>query len=817
MAVRSAIIPMLQEVQFLLGFCSSSQIVRKLNSYQGDRSATATSDPGRLFPAWVTVRLRSGVRPEVLLDELETTRDRLKFRDHKVVLTDVLVAFGLAGRNLGATFRSELGFVTPVDAPAQPSLTPDPPIVASAPAKIRKQPNQSGSTSKASRLKWWSHKRNSTTEVRARTPDTDSDRRPSLPIELTFGRQPRRSTTSLGSSGASGSVLSDGSDSTAASDLLASLLAFENAAEKRVIILDHLLKARFDVWNDLHDDWFLGLGKVEADQILAWLEKRLVGKRDVMDLKTVFVELRALFHLPVYVVPFSSRGSRYRAKGLLAVPPLSVTPSPPQDSVSSSPRDGTGSVASQYTAVSTSPSFDLDQYLCDITPSVDGHDSPPQFNPHPESPAKEDCLPLTAPRRRAASNDGIVVTTGIVPTTSAHLQRSSFLSTYTIEEAKESLAQEVVLSISKTNRPNSLVMRDGFAGLDRYDALGREVPVTAAAGSLAEWLKKPPTMYSLRKGIASQPDLIAPAFVYQPKPKPKSVVSPVKVDSPGSPPDEYFPSLRRNRHNLITSRPSAWEMRSKAKSPPPPIVPPKLPTFRHQLGTPINATFGTSGGRSLPNTPLQQGRGSTPEMRTPKYVRNANRDCTIVDGTISPSLVPLDKGVIYDAVPGTPGSRSVFGPASVSKSGSYFAGNAPGPTKLSPEYKPLPRVPGPQTHSPPPPLHHKASQPTTIDASPLAKMLSLFEVVGGVSQVKSHLTLGDFEAALGQIIGSMDHVVAQWVLDQVETMVSLVSVAYQKRKTLIRGERRALRRPHCPLPTVSRSTALLRVPANGPC
>ena len=117
-------------------------------------------------------------------------------------------------------------------------------------------------------------------------------------------------------------------------DLLAALMTFDNPEDIRFILLDHLLGMRYRLSEYEQSDWCLGDGKYSADELLTGIEARLVGRKDVMGLRGIFVDLRASFGLPEYLDIFNTAYKvRHRDAGVMSdhlsnVPPrLSLAPS----------------------------------------------------------------------------------------------------------------------------------------------------------------------------------------------------------------------------------------------------------------------------------------------------------------------------------------------------------------------------------------------------------------------------------------------------------------------------------------------------------
>lgn len=356
---------------------------------------------------------------------------------------------------------------------------------------------KSSLTVKAPSPKWWTHRRNnSSTSKLHLAPLFNPDRRPSLPVisspsflssNASFGR-PVLAYQSSSSLGTVNPRLSTSSRETT-QDLLASLMTFEKPEDIRMIVLDRLLGMRYKIGFDSEADWYLGQGKLAADEVMSTLELRLVGKKDVMGLKRTFDGLRELFALPLSLKPVSIYKPKHRSIETV-VDQFPVVPL--RHSLLSSASEAAEPAASHRRSISTinyaerDASFDLDQYISDITP-LQGE--PTGSFGEPNS-AKSDTRRLK--RRSAGAESAFTMTTMF----SDLAHRASILSSFTIREARREDPAQGMTAATSFNLPRRVI------------SLGDIEVGSAESSSHDHW--------SIRQGSVSEPDLLEMLTTYEP-------------------------------------------------------------------------------------------------------------------------------------------------------------------------------------------------------------------------------------------------------------------------------------------------------------
>jgi len=233
-------------------------------------------------------------------------------------------------------------------------------------------------------------------------------------------------------------------------DLLASLMTYDNPEDVRFILLDYLLALRYRLGERQQDDWCLGQGKLIADETLTGIEVRLVGRKDVMGLRSIFDDLRTVFDLPERPNTVTSGYKARHRAGPQAPRRASATP----NRASRTPSAGghpeahppTRNLESQASIRSSERghSFDLDQYLQDISPL--GDETVPD-NWSTASPAEEWIFTQRVTGRLSATSGSVPMTASLLinpsdraGSRSAHC--SSMLSVFTIKQARREYHQE---------------------------------------------------------------------------------------------------------------------------------------------------------------------------------------------------------------------------------------------------------------------------------------------------------------------------------------------------------------------------------------
>ncbi|KAK4687654.1 hypothetical protein P7C73_g2461, partial [Tremellales sp. Uapishka_1] len=327
--VQLIIIPALQRIRFQLGFVTSSQLVVRFNS-----EPTAGFDPSHKVLAWLTIRLRTGHEPQALGEELLASRARLSIPQHKDIITSILTQLSLLDRDQVDSEDGPL-VVTP--------STPTSPTTRSSPKKKTFSLLSPRSTRLAT-PKWFSHRQSSSSSSSLPFSAYQAERRPSLPIISSPWTPPTSDTSS--------SVLASSSSlrlqAPIPPGLLSEIMTFSEPEEIKLILVDYLLEAKYFIKEEYETDWFLGSGRQIANDVLSGLECKLVGKKDVMGIRTVFNELRAGFHLPPLDADFQIQKPRRKGGDTPKSQSFNFEPIRERD-----------------------VSFDLDQYLSDITPPPD--------------------------------------------------------------------------------------------------------------------------------------------------------------------------------------------------------------------------------------------------------------------------------------------------------------------------------------------------------------------------------------------------------------------------------------------------------------
>ncbi|ORY31631.1 hypothetical protein BCR39DRAFT_526040 [Naematelia encephala] len=430
------VIPALQRIRFELGFVTSCQLAQLLDA--NSISSNHLFDPYQLVSAWLVRRLSLGIAPQTLVDELVGCRDKLTNTVHQATLTTVLADFGLLGRSRSMLENSVL---------SQFGVIPAMPCTPKSTHGRRRNKTTSFLTKSVPRRtmpcapRWWVHRRNNSSSIKIQSPPFNADRRPSLPsmstplsVSISAFSSPQSPATTSSPSRSDVSTPPESSSTTfrlnvspSESELLSSMMAFSNPEDMRLILLDHLLSVRYGLKYDAQDDWFLGTGRRVVEETMASLETKLVGRKDVMGLKGIFTDLRDIFHL-VRAPPIPLQPAFRRRQHLLD----NFPDVPPRD------------IASPFSFRERDESFDLDQYIADISfsyPLTDtkemNEDEVPDFSqPHDSTPEVE-----LLRRGSAGAESMLSMTSGSKSTRrtsllSDHtLQRASLLSDYTIREA----------------------------------------------------------------------------------------------------------------------------------------------------------------------------------------------------------------------------------------------------------------------------------------------------------------------------------------------------------------------------------------------
>ncbi|KAK8853398.1 hypothetical protein IAR55_004104 [Kwoniella newhampshirensis] len=437
--LQSDILPILHRVRFNLGFVTSSQLITKLNNGFTNTSIehgrVQAYQPFQIVKAWIERRLCAGVAYQIILDDLKAVRNRAENEEHKHIIIDVLADIGILQRSQDEERYDQFGF----------DLSPSPLITSPIGSKrtrtlsalfqsqkMGRKSSHQGMTS----TKWFSHKRNMSNASKTHLVNPDQ-RRPSLST---------MSTMSVNSAAAPQSPTLVGTPMSATfpdyinnrcssstirlatslhDDVFASLMAFTDPEDVRAVLLNHLMEMRYHVHGQEEEGWFLCGGKDRAEDLLNHLERKMVGKKDVMGLREVFTSMRAAFDLTPLTTSMVRR-------------PSNVPTSP---------------TSLEFPAHGRGVSFDIDQYLAEIAPPIRSADIV-------EEDVEQEEM-LSAPTRESVGAQSILTTASHATSDSqCHAgRRASRLSDFTIREAKveyplESKAVEYHLSKSPVNPDN---------------------------------------------------------------------------------------------------------------------------------------------------------------------------------------------------------------------------------------------------------------------------------------------------------------------------------------------------------------------------
>ena len=378
--VETIILPILHDVRFQLGFVSASQLVARLEAKASSRLSAlgVGSDPYQLVYAWTTRRLRAGREPQQLVNSLLSAHGRLTGDSQKQALASVMADLGLLGRRQ-----------TPSEDLESPPLgTPSPEASSTAATSTSTLANYK--KAKAASLPAMSASSLTMTPVtRNRSPHSVYSHSSS-------------STTSLSTPG---QLVSRAIVQTSVADILSAMMTSSDPEDMRFILLDYLLDLRYRLSENSEDDWFLGCGRRLADEVTQAIEGILAQRQDVMGLQATFTHIRSLFDLPT-TAHNDSPTSEARPNVIREEAPMV----PPR------------TTASPFEVRERDASFDLEQYLADITDRG-------------EAGKTEQERPATTSSRRASADEVSMLTVLTSDTFGPLTERGSLLSSFTIREA----------------------------------------------------------------------------------------------------------------------------------------------------------------------------------------------------------------------------------------------------------------------------------------------------------------------------------------------------------------------------------------------
>ncbi|BEJ00079.1 hypothetical protein CcaverHIS631_0411210 [Cutaneotrichosporon cavernicola] len=436
----AAVINALNDVRFQLGLVNIVHLVGRLGAQGTSRSA---GDATHLLCAWVVRRLSSGMEPQTVADHLSAMRERLP-EPAGDVLPDVLALFCLDGR------------------PPRTSAT----VTEDTRARPRTLSRISLRATKRRTLPlplWLSPKASPNLKL----PPLDSNRRPSLPALLLPATPPRsndsegspRQGTPTSDSSSPCSTLGTYDSPTFPNSSLPSLsfqphkssspyqstpdlnsLGLTHWPLERTILVDHLLILRYRLAADV-DSWYLGVGRDKAADLLIAVES--AGERDTTG---VVAQLRYAFGLPVIVIP------------------ISRTVSPEEDSAMSlHQRD---------------VSFDLEQYLDDITPVEGGSKAPHGASPLSKPSTSASHLVDLYNARASISTISSALTIDSTATMTS-LSDSLSVSSFSIHEARRELplsAKATTFRVPDRQRVKSLDDAGFPSLLSPYPRFAKSMP-----------------------------------------------------------------------------------------------------------------------------------------------------------------------------------------------------------------------------------------------------------------------------------------------------------------------------------------------------
>ncbi|OCF77599.1 hypothetical protein I204_01591 [Kwoniella mangroviensis CBS 8886] len=343
------ILPILHGFRFQLGFVTCSQLITRFNSNSNSSSLLSIANPTESFDtaatantihqddptlletfirSWIHRRLSAGLGYQAISDELSNIKNRIEDRENKdlidTTLEDELGFCNNTSTNL-STDQSGLLWSSPSSNPVHPDIN----IGTTTKTEPEDLYSQLASPSALSLLtfrmgrkrsfgyhtpKWLYHKRNNSSSRKLRFPTSDHLRPSSgyfggtvipesssltSPSTLTF------SCPSHGNDDIRQSTLSENTitrqRTTFRDDLTSSLMSLTDPEDVRTVLLNQLMEMRYHLHGHEDESWFLGGGREHAEELLSHLEKKMIGKKDLMGLKEVFVSMRSAFDLPPLV------------------------------------------------------------------------------------------------------------------------------------------------------------------------------------------------------------------------------------------------------------------------------------------------------------------------------------------------------------------------------------------------------------------------------------------------------------------------------------------------------------------------------------
>jgi len=219
------------------------------------------------------------------------------------------------------------------------------------------------------------------------------------------------------------------------------MIIISDTEDFETILLDQLVVMRYSLADDGSDDWFLGGGKRRAEEVTSGLEAKLVGSRDVIGLKNTFDDIRRVFRMPDVNGP-SRRAAPTGSPIRKEMPPVILD---------QFPEVPTCPFMSSFSFRKRNSSFDLDEYIADISYDAEGESG-------------EEGIPPIARRKSSGADTALTMMT--TDTLGRTTQRASLLSSFTIREAtREWHAKAKAVAYHTPRKAKSLYILD----LEDYD------------------------------------------------------------------------------------------------------------------------------------------------------------------------------------------------------------------------------------------------------------------------------------------------------------------------------------------------------------
>ncbi|WVQ94908.1 hypothetical protein IAU59_001994 [Kwoniella sp. CBS 9459] len=545
--VDLTILPIFQKIRFQLGFVTSLQLVTRLNNTTllpeqsstthslapcvtsesfgsmtgsvlghglGESISLSESANGviggqyrfsqyrqqsyQLLRAWVQRRLCTGIGYQIILDELSNVKTRLNDNRHREILLTVLGDFGIRSKLDEATC-DQFGLLWLSPSPTSPEPTEKRirplPLLASKMGKKRSFSRHHPHDHRRAH-KWFSHHRNNSSSSKLSFQITEH-RRPSLPgSSPVFPPSPSFLTspstvTFPDESALRFSMMHERPPTSFHDDLTSSLMSLTDPEDVRTVLLNQLMEMRYHVHGHEDEGWFLGGGREQAQELMSHLEKRMIGKKDLMGLREMFDSMRTAFDLGAADIQRSfSRPATYTTIG------------------TESKRNTTIEGGTRHRR---SVSFDLENYLAELAPppassytpttsdeNDDGHchsdiqDEEEVADP-PTSPTRRATLAPFSPRRRGSAGATSVLTMASLLTTDSQIDIASRMSCFEIQQAKREFplqSQAIEYHFPTRDEPAA------ESQWENYSRVSRSVPDLQEG---ERYTRLPPRIGSLRR------------------------------------------------------------------------------------------------------------------------------------------------------------------------------------------------------------------------------------------------------------------------------------------------------------------------------